>query len=223
MAEIIANEGGGKQKGKKRAKRHSTHIDMTPMVDLACLLLTFFMLTTAFNKAKVMEIVLPDRNQEQDEKDSPQVDDSKALSIILIGNDKILWYKGLANPAKPPLPTMTMTDFSDEGIRRVLLQRNKDLFVKIADLEEAVVTGELEISNDTLAARRKKLMQDDKVGPFVFIKAADDVKYRNVVDIFDEMAICNIARFALVDINAVEKKMVADFLASQGSGAAISK
>jgi biopolymer transport protein ExbD len=196
---------------------------MTPMVDLACLLLTFFMLTTAFNKAKVMEIVLPDRNQEQDEKDSPQVDDSKALSIILIGNDKILWYKGLANPAKPPLPTMTMTDFSDEGIRRVLLQRNKDLFVKIADLEEAVVTGELEISNDTLAARRKKLMQDDKVGPFVFIKAADDVKYRNVVDIFDEMAICNIARFALVDINAVEKKMVADFLASQGSGAAISK
>jgi biopolymer transport protein ExbD len=223
MAEIIANEGGGKQKGKRRAKKHSTHIDMTPMVDLACLLLTFFMLTTAFNKAKVMEIVLPDRNQEQDEKDSPQVDDSKALSIILIGNDKILWYKGLANPAKPPLPTMTMTDFSDEGIRRVLLQRNKDLFVKIADLEEAVVTGELEISNDTLAARRKKLMQDDKVGPFVFIKAADDVKYRNVVDIFDEMAICNIARFALVDINAVEKKMVADFLASQGSGAAISK
>ncbi len=61
MAEIIANEGGGKQKGKRRSKRHSTHIDMTPMVDLACLLLTFFMLTTAFNKPKVMEIILPER------------------------------------------------------------------------------------------------------------------------------------------------------------------
>ncbi len=63
MAEIIANEGGGKKKGKRRAKHHSTHIDMTPMVDLACLLLTFFMLTTAFSKPKVMEIVLPDKDQ----------------------------------------------------------------------------------------------------------------------------------------------------------------
>jgi len=222
MAEIIANE-GGKQKGKRRSKRHSTHIDMTPMVDLACLLLTFFMLTTAFNKPKVMEIVLPERNKDKDQKDAPQVDDSKALNIILIGNDKVLWYKGLANPAKPPLPTMTMTDFSDEGIRRVLLQRNKDLFVKIADLEEAVITGELKIPNDTLEARRKKLKQDDKVGPVVLIKAADDVKYRNVVDIIDEMAICNVARYALIDINPVEKKMVADFLASQGSGAASNK
>ena len=222
MAEIIANE-GGKQKGKRRSKRHSTHIDMTPMVDLACLLLTFFMLTTAFNKPKVMEIVLPEKTKDKDQKDAPQVDDSKALNIILIGNDKVLWYKGLANPAKPPLPTMTMTDFSDEGIRRVLLQRNKDLFVKIADLEEAVITGELKIPNDTLEARRKKLMQDDKVGPVVLIKAADDVKYRNVVDIIDEMAICNVARYALVDINAVEKKMVADFLAGQASGATSSK
>lgn len=224
MAEIIANEGGGKQKGKRRAKKHSTHIDMTPMVDLACLLLTFFMLTTAFNKPKVMEIVLPEKSKDKDkDKDAPQVDDSRALNIILIGNDKVIWYKGLANPAKPPLPTLYMTDFSDEGIRRVLLQRNKDLFVKIAELEDAVTTGELEIPTDTLEARRKKLRQDDKLGPVVLIKAAEDVKYRNVVDIIDEMAICNIARYALIDINAVEKKMVADFLASQASGAASNK
>jgi hypothetical protein len=43
------------------------------------------------------------------------------------------------------------------------------------------------------------------------------------VDIIDEMAICNVARYALVDINAVEKKMVADFLASQASGATSNK
>jgi hypothetical protein len=49
------------------------------------------------------------------------------------------------------------------------------------------------------------------------------VKYKNIVDIIDEMAICNIARYALVDINAVEKKMVADFLAGQTSGATSSK
>ncbi|NSW95527.1 MAG: biopolymer transporter ExbD, partial [Bacteroidales bacterium] len=54
MAEIIQQEKGG---GKKRAKKVVPHIDMTPMVDLMCLLITFFMLTTAFSKAKIMEII----------------------------------------------------------------------------------------------------------------------------------------------------------------------
>ena len=68
MAEIIANEGGGKKKGKKRAKKFSTAIDMTPMVDVMCLLLTFFMLTTAFSKPKIMEIGLPEKDQPDDPK-----------------------------------------------------------------------------------------------------------------------------------------------------------
>ncbi len=105
MAEIIANEGGhGKKKGKARAKKHGTHIDMTPMVDLACLLLTFFMLTTAFSKPKVMEIVLPEKANEQMIK-HPELDKDRALHIILIEGDKVLWYNGLADPSKPPLPT----------------------------------------------------------------------------------------------------------------------
>jgi len=53
MAEIIANEGGGKKgHGKKRAKKNSTHIDMTPMVDLMSLLITFFMLRILFFRIK---------------------------------------------------------------------------------------------------------------------------------------------------------------------------
>jgi biopolymer transport protein ExbD len=219
MAEIIQNE-GGKQKGKKRSKRHSTHIDMTPMVDLACLLLTFFMLTTAFSKAKVMEIVLPEKAKKDQKSEAPEVDDKRALNIILVEGDKVLWYNGLANPAKPPLPTLNVTDFSDEGIRRVLLQRNKDLFIQIEEMNKAVTEGTVKLSNDTIVARRKKMMTKDVLGPVVLIKAADNVKYRNIVDIIDEMAITNIARYALVDINDVEKKMVADYLAATGSNAA---
>jgi biopolymer transport protein ExbD len=222
MAEIIQNE-GGKQKGKKRSKRHSTHIDMTPMVDLACLLLTFFMLTTAFSKAKVMEIVLPEQDDEQIEENRPEVDDSKALNIVLIGDDKILWYNGLANPTKPPLPTMNETDFSDDGIRKVLLTRNKALFTKIEQMNQDVITGKIVMPRDSVNAYRNRFKRQDKEGPVVLIKASENVKYKNIVDILDEMAITNIAIYALVDINDVEKKMVADFLANNPSSAASNK
>ncbi len=219
MAEIIQNE-GGKQKGKQRSKRHSTHIDMTPMVDLACLLLTFFMLTTAFSKAKVMEIVLPEKDENPQEiKDKPQVDSARALNIILIGNDKVLWYNGLANPAKPPLPRMHLTDFSDDGIRKVLLARNKELFTKIEQMNQDVITGKIVMPMDSIESQKRRFKRADKRGPVVLIKASDNVKYKNVVDILDEMAISNIALYALIDINDVEKKMVADYLAANPSAA----
>lgn len=221
MAEIIQDEGHGKKKGKRRAKKHGTHIDMTPMVDLACLLLTFFMLTTAFSKPKVMEIILPEKPKPGEKIEAPEVDDRRALNIILIENDKVLWYKGMANPAKG-LPELTETDFSEQGIRRVLLQRNRELFSMVEEMNKAVTEGKLDIPADSVEARRKRMYKEDEVGPVVLIKAADNVKYRNIVDIIDEMAITNIARYALIDINDVEKKMVADYLAARANAGAAS-
>src|SRR5665648_441552 len=97
MAEIVQEE-SHKGKGKRKAKKHGTHIDMTPMVDLACLLLTFFMLTTAFNKPKVMEVIMPDKPKDNEK--PPELDKDRALNIILVENDKILWYVGIAEPGK---------------------------------------------------------------------------------------------------------------------------
>jgi len=207
MAEIVQEE-GHKGKGKKKAKKHGTHIDMTPMVDLACLLLTFFMLTTAFNKPKVMEIILPEKPKENEK--PPELDKSRALNILLIDHDKILWYDGLADPNKT-LPVLTETDFSKEGIRRVLLQRNKALFDKVDRMNKDVTDGKLKIPRDSLESRTKRMYKQDKSGPIVLIKAADGVKYRNIVDIIDEMVIANVARYTLVDINPVEKTMVKTF------------
>ena len=204
MAEIVQEE-GHKGKGKKKPKKHGTHIDMTPMVDLACLLLTFFMLTTAFNKPKVMEIILPEKPKENEK--PPELDKSRALNILLIDHDKILWYDGLADPNKT-LPVLTVTDFTKDGIRKVLLQRNKALYAKVDRLNKDVIEGKIRIPRDTLESRTKRMYKEDKSGPIVLIKAADGVKYRNIVDIIDEMAIANVARYTLVDINPVEKTMV---------------
>lgn len=204
MAEIVQEE-GHKGKGKKKAKKHGTHIDMTPMVDLACLLLTFFMLTTAFNKPKVMEIILPEKPKENEK--PPELDKDRALNILLVENDKILWYVGLADPNKT-LPTLAEADYSKDGIRKVLLQRNKELYTRVATMKKDVTEGKLKIPRDSVDARIKRFYKEDKNGPIVLIKAADGVKYRNIVDIIDEMAITNIARYTLVDINPVEKTMV---------------
>src|SRR6185312_16128217 len=107
MAEV--STGGGKKDGKKRAKKVSTKIDMTPMVDLAFLLITFFMLTTTFNKPQTMEVNMPDKTENNEQQ---PLKESKVLTIILGENDKVYYYTGLTNPK------VELTDYSTEGIRK---------------------------------------------------------------------------------------------------------
>jgi biopolymer transport protein ExbD len=205
MAEIIQEE---KQKGgKKKPKKGSAHIDMTPMVDLMCLLLTFFMLTTAFSKPKVMEIVLPEKIKKNEKVDPPKIAESRTLNIILGPDDKVYWYPGKADPAAPP--PLQETDFSATGIRQVLLDRNRALFKKIDDFEKKVISGEIEIKQDSLQAAIKQLKTDDDTGPIVLIKPYKTSKYRNFVDIIDEMSIVGIARYTFTDISWIEEGMVA--------------
>jgi biopolymer transport protein ExbD len=207
MAEIIQEE-KGKKGGKKRAKKFSTHIDMTPMVDLMCLLITFFMLTTAFSKSKVMVITMPEKDQKDQPKDQPKIPAWRTLNILLTDNDAVYYYIGQADPRKPPLPTLTKTDFSKNGIRKVLLDKNRDLFTQIVTFRDKRRSGKLVVADTTADQEIKKMKKDDTKGPIVLIKADDKAKYKDIVDIIDEMAICNIASYAIVDIQPAELEML---------------
>ncbi len=207
MAELIVEE-KGKKGGKRRPKKHGTHIDMTPMVDLMCLLITFFMLTTAFSKPKVMVITMPEKDKKEDPKDAPKISAERTLNILLSADDKLYYYQGIADPKKPPLPELVKTDFSKDGIRKVLLLRNKDLFTKIAEYREKRVSGKIVVADTTADNEIKKFKKEDRKGPIVLIKADDKAKYKDIVNIIDEMAICNIASYAIVDMSPVEIEMI---------------
>ncbi len=205
MAEIIQAE--GKQKGgKKKAKKFSTHIDMTPMVDLMCLLITFFMLTTAFSKPKAMEITMPEKKDDPTVK-APEIQADRTINILISGNDEIYYYFGLADP-KLELPKLIKTDYSKDGIRKILLQRNKIVFKAVTELRDKVIKGEEVMADSTLTRKVKELKKSDKNAPIILIKADEKAKYKNIVDIIDEMAITTVANYAIVDISAVELQMI---------------
>ena len=206
MAEVIVEEKG--KGGKKKAKKHPPRMDMTPMVDLMCLLITFFMLTTAFSKSKVMEIILPEKIQNE-KQDAPRISASRTLNIILGPDNKIYWYPGSVKPEEySNLPPLQETDFSATGIRQLLLDRNRALFKKIGEFNNQVLTGKIVITQDSVQGAVRQLKKDDDTGPIVLVKAYKKANYGNFVDILDEMNICGIARYTFVDIFWYEEKMV---------------
>ncbi|HRH33692.1 MAG TPA: biopolymer transporter ExbD [Catalimonadaceae bacterium] len=156
MAEI--DTGGG--------KKVSTKVDMTPMVDLAFLLVTFFMLTTTFSKPQTMEVNMPEKNQ-KDEK--MKVAETRTTTLILSENNKIYYYSGSSEN-----PEINVTNFSETGIRKLLLEKVRTI-------------GD----------------------PIVIIKSKKNAKYRNLVDIIDEMAITGVKIYALVDITPEDEELVA--------------
>jgi biopolymer transport protein ExbD len=118
MAQIQGGGGGGHKKGggKVRAKKQSTKTDMTPMVDLAFLLLTFFLLTTTFNKPKTMEVNMPDKVE--DESQQTKINERDILNLVLAEDNKIFWWVGL----EPPVNT---TNYSNDGVRKVILEHTR--------------------------------------------------------------------------------------------------
>ena len=174
MAEMNVPESSGKKKhAPNRSKKMSTRVDLTAMVDLGFLLITFFMLTTTFNKPQAMEVNMPEKDDVKDE-DRTKIKESEALSIVLVENDLVYFYVGLENPM------VDSTNFSKEGIRQIILGRQQEV--------------------------EKNAGSKDKLT--ILIKPKDKAKYKNMVDILDEMAITGVKRYVTLDFVKADSMII---------------
>jgi biopolymer transport protein ExbD len=175
MAEISDSGGGKKKGGKVRAKKQSTKVDMTPMVDLAFLLLTFFILTSTFNKAKTMEVTMPDKVT--DEKEQTKINENDILNLVLGEDDKIYYWTGLTPPAET-------TNFSKDGVRKLLLTRireNPKLMILIKPKDESRYNNMVDILDEMEITQMKRyaivdFTDDDKAIISGNIEASSDTK-----------------------------------------------
>jgi len=123
MAELDTSGGGKHKGGKVRTKKKSTRVDLTAMVDLAFLLVTFFMLTTTLSKPKSMSLVMPDKDDKK--KDEMAVPETRTLTILLGKDHKIEWYRGL--PGKF-IGSPTTDNFGKSGIRKSIEEVKQKIF-----------------------------------------------------------------------------------------------
>jgi biopolymer transport protein ExbD len=204
MSEINTESSGSKKGKKKGAKKVSTRIDLTPMVDLGFLLITFFMLTTTMIKPQTMEIAMPSKDKVPEEEQT-KVKASRAITIILGKDNKVFYYEGTRDNDIDP--TVVLTDFSSGGIRKFLIERNYDVILKVEDLKKEEMSKHM--SAEEFEKQKLDIMSDKKA-PIVIIKATNDATYKNLIDILDEMAICNIGKYAIVDLSDYDLELIRD-------------
>jgi biopolymer transport protein ExbD len=116
MADLVASEKNGKRSSLKKLP---PRIDLTAMVDLAFLLITFFILTTSLIKPKAMDVAMPP-------KDVPPSGDaaSRTMTICLGKNNQVLWYLGL--PDKP-LVQPTIVNYGKNGLRAAIINTERSV------------------------------------------------------------------------------------------------
>jgi len=213
MAEVNTGGGHDKGKGKKvKQKKVSLRVDFTPMVDMNMLLITFFMFATSLSKPQTMEINMPSKIQ--DEKDKTVVKASEAVTIIMGGDNRIFYYFGLLDEKTAPEayndPTfLKETDYTPDGLRAMLLNRNKQVIAQMDELKAQKLAGQ--VSDDDF--KKKSIdIKGQKGSPTVMIKAMDEAVYKNLIDVLDEMQIADVGKYAVIDIQDGDKFLVNKYL-----------
>ena len=195
MAQIDGGGDSGSHKkgpGVKKAKRLSTRVDMTPMVDLGFLLITFFIFTTTMSSPKALNLNMPKDTKNEEELNKAK--ESGALTIMLGKNNGVYYYEGQLLPDGSNFKTATFA-----SIREEIINKKKDV-IKTHVHDDKCPKIWAENKGD-----KNSCLDRDFV---VVIKPDEDATYRNTVDMLDEMTINGVKRYAMVDITPQELEVI---------------
>lgn len=200
MADMMINSGSAGKKSKPQRK--ILRVDFTPMVDMNMLLITFFMFCTTLAIPQALDLAMPVPTDDPD--NGTQEAASRAITVILDKDDKVFYYAGMPN--YEDYTSLKETDFN--GLRDLLLQRNVQAIVKVKDLNQKRRRKEL---TDADYKAQMKEIKNAKTGLTVVIKPTENSNFKNLVDALDEMQICSIGKYAVVDITAGDKGLLANY------------
>lgn len=194
MASIEEGGDSGHKKGPgvKKAKKLSTRVDMTPMVDLGFLLITFFVFTATMSSPTTLDLNMP--KDVKDVKEQTEVKESSVLSIMLGKNDVIYYYEGKLKEDGSNFKTATY-----KTIRDIIVNKKKEVisrYVPDPDCEAKAKAAGKPVSN---------CADKDFV---VIIKPSPEATYKNTVDILDEMTINQVRTYAMVKIFDQEFELI---------------
>jgi hypothetical protein len=177
MAEVTTASTGNKP-GGRRSKKLSTRVDLTPMVDLGFLLITFFIFTTTMSEPRTADLYMP---SDKDVKTPTNVGNSAALTVLPLSGDKVFYYHGEMSEALKA-GAFGITSYNvGKGIGQVI--RDK------------------QIAMDKMKPGFRKDLT-------LMIKPTELSTYQNVVDMLDEVAINTVPHYAIMEVTKEEKGML---------------
>lgn len=170
MAEMTTQAGPSRRTGGRRSKKLSTRVDLTPMVDLGFLLITFFIVTTTWSLPHVTHLNMPAKG------DSSSLGNTAALSLVALGNNKIFYYNGtLADALQKGSYGITGYGMQD-GIGDIIRQKQlamdrsykggrKELMLLIKPSSDACYQNVVGLLDETLI---------DNVGKYALVDLTDE-------------------------------------------------
>jgi len=200
MAELNINPTNGSRGKKGQPNRRNLRVDFTPMVDMMMLLITFFMFCTTLSTPQVMDMVMPTKEGDN------QTPESKTTTLILGENGKIYYYYG--KPDYENAENFMATDFSSNGLRDVLLDKNYDVALQIKELRNKRARQEI---TETQFREQTSELKKSKGGQTIIIKPTDKSVYNDLVNTLDEMQICGIGKYAVVELEDADKYLLENF------------
>lgn len=137
-ADVSAPDSGGHKKGPgvKKQARKDTKVDMTPMVDLGFLLITFFIFTTTMSTPKAFKLNVPDDSAKEEEQNQAKA--SGAFTVLLGKDNHVYYYEGQLAEDGSNFKTSSFKDIRAELLRKKANTPEKDLVIIIKPNDNSV-------------------------------------------------------------------------------------